>query len=296
METSKSLNDIFKRKKAVYSFEIFPPKKTDGIALVYRAIDQIKTLEPDFISVTYGAGGSETNLFNIELARYIGDQCGIASTAHLTCINSTKAQVANMIDILKKNGIKNILALRGDRVEGITPPSDFRYAVELIEYIRSIDDSFYITAACYPEGHTECESMEKDIEHLKQKVDAGVKHLISQLFFDNEKFYDFMDKIQQKGIDLPVEAGIMPVLNKKQIHRMTTLCGASIPKKFQRIMDRYEDDPVALRDAGIAYATEQIIDLLSNGVRGIHLYTMNNPLVAIKITQAIRTILTNINR
>ena len=197
-----------------------------------------------------------------------------------------------MLDELEKNGVRKILALRGDRVPDLTPKDDFAHASDLVAFIRAhAKDRFQLFAACYPEGHTEARDLDSDIQNLRKKVDAGVDRLISQLFFDNEYFYEFLDKARKAGITVPVEAGIMPVTNKKQIERMVTLCGATLPRKFQRVLAKYESQPEALREAGIAFATEQIVDLLAHGVDGIHLYTMNNPYVARKISESIRTLL-----
>ncbi len=213
--------------------------------------------------------------------------------AHLTCFNSRKDEVLTMLELMKEQGIENILALRGDRSPDITPPGDFRYACELIDFIRSHtkEDEFDICAACYPEGHPECGSLKEDVLNLKHKVDAGVSLLISQLFFDNEDFYRFRELCDVAGIKVPIHAGIMPVTNKSQIERMVSTCGASLPKKLSRMMARYENNPQALMDAGISYATEQIVDLLASGVEGIHLYAMNRPKMAEKIKGNISSLL-----
>ncbi len=280
--------------RAIFSFEIFPPKRDMPLDTIYKTLDELADLEPDFISVTCGAGGSSdgSNRRTIELAASIRNKYHREGIAHLPGINFTKDDVLDMLDELDKNGVHKILALRGDRVEGLVPKSDFRYASDLIAFIRQhAGDKFQIFAACYPEGHIEAPSLDTDIRHLKEKVDAGTDRLITQLFFDNEFFYEFMEKADKAGIHVPVEAGIMPVTNKKQIERMVTLCGATLPRKFQRVLAKYEAKPEALRDAGIVYATEQIVDLLAHGVDGIHLYTMNNPYIARRISETIRTLL-----
>lgn len=210
--------------------------------------------------------------------------------AHLPCIHYTKPQIDSILEDFKANGIENILALRGDMIPDLVPSEDFKHACDLIEYIRSKGD-LDIAAACYPEGHTEAPSIDIDIEYLKQKVDAGASHLMSQLFFDNEAFYNFRWRAMKAGIDVPIEAGIMPVTSRKQIERMVSMCGASLPRKFTRIMQKYEHNPEALRDAGIAYAIDQIVDLAAEGVDGIHLYTMNNPYVAKRISEAVSGII-----
>lgn len=284
----------FAEKDIVFSFEIFPPRATSPIDTIYDTLEALKDLKPDYISVTYGAGGNISDNRTIELSSLVKNKYGIESLAHLTCINSTKENIDSIIRELKQRNVKNILALRGDIPKESTLVGDFKYASELIEYIRQEND-LGIAAACYPEGHIDCESLERDVENLKIKVDSGTDFLISQLFFDNNYFYEFLNLVEQQGLNIPIQAGIMPVANKRQIERIISLCGASVPKKFFKIMDKYEHNPQALRDAGIAYATEQIIDLISTGVRGIHLYTMNNPYIARKITENIGSILSFAN-
>ncbi len=282
------------RKRTIFSFEVFPPKREMPMDTVYKALDGLTDLKPDFISVTCGAGGSAdgSNLRTIEVASLIQNKYHCEGIAHLPCIHFTRDTVSDMLTRLQENGVKKILALRGDRVMGLTPKEDFRHASDLIAFIREkTGDRFQIFAACYPEGHTEAPDLDTDIYYLKKKVNAGVDRLISQLFFDNELFYSFQERTARAGIRVPIEAGIMPVTNKKQIERMVTLCGATLPRKFQRVLAKYESQPEALRDAGIAFATEQIVDLLAHGVDGIHLYTMNNPYIARKISETIRTLL-----
>ncbi|MGN0614596.1 MAG: methylenetetrahydrofolate reductase [NAD(P)H] [Porcipelethomonas sp.] len=277
-------------KGTVFSFEIFPPKKTSSIETIYSTLEELKGLHPDFISVTYGAGGSKNNNTTLEIAQKIKEDYGIESVAHLPCINYTKEEIVEIIGRFKEYGIKNILALRGDIVPDIQPKEDFKHASDLIEFIKKNGD-FDIAGACYPEGHMETESLVEDVKNLRKKVDAGAEHLISQLFFDNSFFYSFLERTQIAGIDVPIEAGIMPVTNKGQIERMVSMCGASLPPKFAKMIQRYEHSPEALRDAGIAYAIDQIVDLVSNGVDGIHLYTMNNAYVARRISEAVESII-----
>ncbi len=284
------IKDIFKEKKSVVSFEIFPPKKEAAISTVYETIDALAYLNPDYISVTYGAGGTLNNN-TVKIASYIKNHHNIEALAHLTCINSTKAEIDSVLTDLKKNNISNILALRGDipKELNLISKRQFSYASELSSYIKGKGD-FSVGAACYPEGHMETKNLNEDIENLKIKINTGVDFLITQLFFDNKYLYDFKTKIEENNIKIPIEVGIMPVINKKQIKRIVDLCGATLPKKFITIMDKYEDNKEALADAGIAYATEQIIDLISNGVDGIHIYTMNNPFVAERIVNNISSI------
>ncbi|MDY6328446.1 MAG: methylenetetrahydrofolate reductase [NAD(P)H] [Lachnospiraceae bacterium] len=282
--------ELFKEGKTVFSFEIFPPKKTSSIDTIYNTLDELSDLNPAFISVTYGAGGNTADSKTCQIASVIQDKYNITSAAHLTCVNCTKSDIDVILGQLKEKGIQNILALRGDINPDIPPKHDFKYASELVTYIKEHGD-FSVSGACYPEGHMETESIIDDIKHLKIKVDAGAEHLMSQLFFDNSHFYDFLEKARIAGIDVPIEAGIMPVINKNQIERMVSMCGASLPAKFTKMMQKYEHNPEALRDAGIAYAIDQIVDLISNGVDGIHLYTMNNPYVARRISESISSLL-----
>ena len=276
--------------RTVFSFEVFPPKKTSPIESVYGALEELEVLHPDFVSVTLGAGGSGNGENTIAVAKRLQEQHNILPMAHLPCIHYNKTQIDVILEEFKANGIENILALRGDLVPDFEPTEDFRHACDLIEYIRTKGD-FDIAAACYPEGHTEAPNMDIDIAHLREKVEAGASHLISQLFFDNDAFYNFRWKAERAGIHVPMEAGIMPVTSRKQIERMVSMCGASLPRKFTRIIQKYEHNPEALRDAGIAYAIDQIVDLVTEGVDGIHLYTLNNPYVARKITEAVSGII-----
>ena len=282
------IKDLF-GKKTVFSFEVFPPKKTSPVEVVYSTLDELRDLKPDFISVTFGAGGSGNSRYALDIASRIKDS-GITPMLHLPCINFTRAEIDAALGEAQERGIENILALRGDINPDIPPVEEFRYASDLITYIRT-KGSFDIAGACYPEGHPDAGDMVEDIKNLRKKVDAGADHLITQLFFDNEFFYDFREKAAIAGINVPIEAGIMPVVNTNQIQRMVTTCGASLPPKFVRIMTKYGNSPEALRDAGIAYAIDQIVDLVASGVDGIHLYTMNNPYVARKISEAVSAII-----
>lgn len=272
--------------RTVYSFEVFPPKRTMPIESVYGKLEDICGLKPDFISVTYGAGGTGADNGTVQIASRIKNVYGIESAAHLTCIRNNRDDVDATVQVLRENHIENILALRGDRVPDEEPKTDFAHASDLTRYLTQ-NTEFDIAGACYPESHPESGSAVEDIRHLKEKVDAGCTHLISQLFFDNEMFYSFRERAELAGINVPIEAGIMPVTNVKQITRMVTLCGASLPPKFARVMTKYADKPDSLREAGIAYAIDQIIDLIAAGVDGIHLYTMNNPYIAKKISDAV---------
>lgn len=288
------IGKLFEQKEVVYSFEIFPPKPTSPIETVYNTIEALADLGPDFISVTYGAGGNLKDNKTIELSSYVKNKYGIETLAHLTCIGSSKDAVDDTLRRLRSLNIENILALRGDIPKNDSTKGDFNFADELIRYIAS-KGGYGIAAACYPEGHIENKDIAQNIEVLKRKSESGAEHFISQLFFNNEYFYDLLNQVEQADIDIPIQAGIMPVINKRQIERVVSLCGATLPPKFLRIMDKYEHNSDALRDAGIAYALEQIIDLISSGVRGIHLYTMNNPYVARKITEGVTSVVDYIN-
>ena len=283
------VTDIFK-KKTVFSFEVFPPKKTSGIETIYKTLDELKGLSPDFISVTFSAGGSGNSSLAIDIAKKVKEGNKVEPMIHLPCINYSREEISNVLTQLDENGIENILALRGDINPEIEPKKHFEYASDLITFIKE-KGNYDIVAACYPEGHVDAESLVDDVLNLKKKVDAGADHLITQLFFDNDAFYRFREKTAIAGINVPIEAGIMPVVNKNQIERMVSMCGASLPSKFSKMMQKYEHNPEALRDAGIAYAINQIVDLLSDGVDGIHLYTMNNAYVARKISEAISGII-----
>ncbi|MDD4564021.1 MAG: methylenetetrahydrofolate reductase [NAD(P)H] [Eubacteriales bacterium] len=279
------IKDIYEMKKTVISLEIFPPKWDSPIETVLKTLDELKDISPDFISVTYGAGGKAKDR-TIEIASKIKNEYNIESLAHLTCISATKKQIGECLDELRSHNIENILAMRGDIPEDpdfeFPEPLQYKYAADLIREVKA-EGYFCIGAACYPEGHVECESKIKDVKYLRDKVSMGVDFLITQLFFDNELFFRFMEELDLAGITVPVSAGIMPVLNKNQIERMTKLSGCHLPNKMKRILERYEHNPAALKEAGEAYAIEQVIDLITWGVRGIHLYTMNKPDTAKRI-------------
>ena len=285
------IKDKFRKGKTVFSFEIFPPKKTSPIETIYNTLEQLGDLKPDFISVTYSAGGGGAAQTSCEIASRIKNTYGIEAMAHLTCLNNSKEEVRAILQELRDNHIENILALRGDRNPDVPPKMDVCHASDLVRFIRECDPGFGISGACYPEVHMESKDGVEDILNLRKKVEMGAQHLITQLFFDNQSFYRFRERCQIAGINVPIEAGIMPVVNRKQIERMVSISGASLPVKFTKIMQKYGENPEAMRDAGIAYAVDQIVDLISNGVDGIHLYTMNNPYVARRISESIKTLL-----
>ncbi len=275
------IRDILNKKGI--SFEVFPPKSDADYSTVSKAVDTLAKMKADFMSVTYGAGGG-IRKSTVKIASEIQDNNGVAALAHLTCVSSTKDEIIAVLNAMKEAKIENILALRGDIPVGsdFPNPGHFKYASDLITEIKKHGD-FCIGGACYPEGHIECESKEKDLDNLKIKVSCGAEYLISQLFFDNNLFYDFLEKLAQKGINVPVLPGIMPVTSVKQIKRMCDLSGSSIPKKLDDILKKHQDDKEAITKAGIEYAVRQIDDLFENGVNHIHLYTMNNPYIAEKI-------------
>lgn len=275
------ITEILKSKRAVLSFEVFPPKTSDKFESVQAAVDGIAALRPDFMSVTYGAGGG-TSDYTVAIAKHIQSSYGVTPLAHLSCISSDRADVREKLEKLKELGIENILALRGDLPQGFTGNLDYRYASELVAEIKEFG-GFCIGGACYPEGHPESRTLFSDIENLKRKVEEGCEFLTTQMFFDNDLFYSFLSKVREAGIYVPVIAGVMPVTNANQIKRMMSLSGGSLPTRFRRIVDRFGDEPAAMTQAGIAYATEQIIDLYANGVKAVHVYSMNKPDVAAAI-------------
>jgi methylenetetrahydrofolate reductase (NADPH) len=284
------ISEIFKNKEVTLSFEVFPPKTDAGYEAVERAAAEIAALKPDFMSVTYGAGGG-TSKNTANIAAELQDKYGVSVLAHLTCASSTKDMVKSMIAEYKEKGIENIMALRGDIPKEGRTCFDYNHATDLIYDIKSMDDSFCIGGACYPEGHVECERQSEDIIHLKEKVEAGCDFLTTQMFFDNSILYQFLYRIREKGIEVPVVPGIMPITNKKQVARSVELSGSSIPQKMKVMVDRFADDPDKLKEAGIIYASDQIIDLISNGVSHIHVYSMNKPDIAAGIMRNLATII-----
>jgi methylenetetrahydrofolate reductase (NADPH) len=275
--------------KPSLSFEVFPPKTEDKYENVVAAAEKIATLRPDYMSVTYGAGGG-TSEYTADIAQRLS-RLGVNSMAHLTCVASSKEKVHEELIGLKERGIQNILALRGDMPEGFDPSRmDYHYAYELAREIRDFG-GFCIGGACYPETHPESESGIKDLEYLKIKAECGCEFFTTQMFFDNNILYNFLYRMLRSGVDVPVVAGIMPVTNKKQIERIMAISGTALPQRFVRIVDRYGDKPEAMKQAGIAYATEQIIDLYANGINAVHVYSMNNYDVAKRIQENLSEII-----
>ncbi|WP_342997772.1 methylenetetrahydrofolate reductase [NAD(P)H] [Catenibacterium mitsuokai] len=271
--------DLLNEDKVTLSFEVFPPKTSGRYENVLKAAEKIASLNPNFMSVTYGAGGG-TSAHTVALAKDIHEKYGVEVMAHLTCVSSTREHVESMVEQFKENGIENIMALRGDIPSDGKVGEDYQYACQLIKELKAKGD-LCIGAACYPEGHVESPSIKEDIQHLKEKVEAGADFLTTQMFFDNNVFYNFLYKIKEAGIDVPVVAGIMPITNAKQVSRAVQMSGTSIiPYRFKMMVDAFGDNPEIMKQAGIIYASEQIIDLIANGVKHIHVYTMNKPDVA----------------
>ena len=284
------IKEILSQKPVTISFEVFPPKTTDRYEEVSLVAEEIAHMRPDFMSVTYGAGGG-TSDYTRSISKSLQDRTGVPILAHLTCVSSDKAHVRTMIEHYREDGIENIMALRGD-----IPPEgrichDYQYASELVSDIRTLYPDACIGAACYPDGHVECPHKSEDILHLKEKVDAGVDFLTTQMFFDNNVLYNFLYRLREADIRIPVLAGIMPITNAKQIRRSIALSGTTLPERFRAILDHFGDDNDAMQQAGIIYATEQIIDLLANGVSHIHVYSMNKPAIASGILSSLSHIL-----
>ena len=287
------ISELLREDTASLSFEVFPPKTESGFESVKSATEEIARLSPSFMSVTYGAGGG-TSKYTLDIAKNIKERYGVPSIAHLTCVSSTRATVKARIEDIRAAGIENIMALRGDipvHLEGADRSSwDYKHAVELVRELKEIG-GFCIGGACYPEIHPESENSKEDIKYLKEKVDAGCDFLTTQMFFDNNLLYRFLYKIREAGITVPVIPGIMPITNANQIDRAIKLSGSFMPRRFTSLVDRFGHDPEAMKQAGIAYATDQIIDLYANGINHVHVYSMNKPDVAEKIKSNLSDIL-----
>ena len=282
------IRDSLAQGRPTLSFEVFPPKTEDKYDSVAYAASEIARLKPAFMSVTYGAGGG-TSQYTVDIASSLKDQ-GVTPLAHLTCVSSTREKVRSVLAELKKRSIENVLALRGDIPADGKVEKDYRYASELIAQIKDYGD-FCIGAACYPEGHVESANKDEDIRHLKEKVEAGCEFVTTQMFFDNNILYNYLYRIREQGITVPVIAGIMPVTSAAQIRRICAMSGTYLPPRFKAMVDHFGQNPAAMKQAGIAYATEQIIDLVANHVNGIHVYSMNNPEVAVRIRDSLSEIL-----
>lgn len=289
------ISKILETKTPTLSFEVFPPKTSDKFESVEAATNAIADLHPDFMSVTYGAGGS-TQKYTTEISANVLKR-GSVPLAHLTCVNATTESIVNQLDNLKNNGIENILALRGDLPQGVESTEGWQYqhASDLVEVIKKHGD-FCVGGACYPEKHPESSSITEDILNMKKKQDAGCEFFTTQMFFDNSLFYNYLYKLREAGVTVPIVAGIMPVTNAKQMERIIKLSQAFIPRRFVSILDRYGDNPAAMKQAALAYATDQIIDLLANGINNIHIYTMNKPDVAMKLQENLSEIIPSCKR
>ena len=279
------ISELLKKEKMSLSFEVFPPKTDSAFESVEKAVIEIARLKPSFMSVTYGAGGG-TSKYTLDIAKEINEQYDVPTVAHLTCVSSTRETVRNTVERIKEAGIENIMALRGDIPKGMENSDrsgwDYKYAIELVSELRAMGD-FCIGGACYPEVHPESANQKEDIKRLKEKVDAGCDFLTTQMFFDNNLLYNFMYKIREAGITVPVVAGIMPITNASQVERAVKLSGSHMPQRFKSLVDKFGSDGDAMMQAGIAYATDQIIDLFANNITNVHVYTMNKPEVAAKI-------------
>lgn len=286
--------DILNSGKMSMSFEVFPPKTDTAFENVSRATQEIAKLNPSYMSITYGAGGG-TSKYTLDIAENIMKDFGVPTLAHLTCVSSSRETVRERIEEMKARGINNVLALRGDIPADMENDDrsewSYRYAVDLIREIKDSGNDFCIGGACYPEIHPESSNQKEDIKHLKEKVDAGCEFLTTQMFFDNNLLYNFLYKIREAGITVPIIAGIMPITNANQVDRAIKLSGSFMPQRFKSLVDKFGSDPLAMKQAGIAYATDQIIDLYANGLTNIHVYSMNKPDVAQKIQANLSDIL-----
>ena len=286
--------DILKNKRVTLSFEVFPPKTADAVPTALAAAEAIAALHPDFMSVTYGAGGG-TSDFTVHIASAVKKTYGVEVMPHLTCLSSTKEKVTETLQDYKEAGFETIMALRGDVPADGTRKNDFEHATDLMKQIKSFDSSMTLGGACYPEGHPESPSLAADIENIRSKVDAGAQFLSTQMFFDNSLFYSYLSRLHAAGIDVPVLAGIMPITNKRILTRSLAMSGTAVPARYIAMVDAYGDSPEAMKQAGIAYATEQILDLYANGVRNVHVFAMNKPDVAKAIFENIHPVLDYLN-
>ena len=288
------IRDLLKQDRLSLSFEVFPPKTNTAFESVRVATEKIAELKPSFMSVTYGAGGG-TSEYTLDIAKNIKSLYGVPTLAHLTCVSSTRAMVKEKIQAIKDSGIENVMALRGDvpadRINDDRSSWDYRYAIDLVRELRESGYDFSIGGACYPEIHPESENQNEDIRFLKEKVDAGCDFLTTQMFFDNNLLYNFLYKIREAGITVPVIPGVMPITRANQLERAIKLSGSFVPQRFKSLVDKFGHDPLAMKQAGIAYATDQIIDLFANGIKNVHVYSMNNPDVAEKIMSNLSDIL-----
>lgn len=283
------ITEVLNNEKATISFEVFPPKKADGYEAVKTAVEKIAALHPAFMSITYGAGGTTAG-YTMEIAEQLKHDDNVTVLPHFTCVSSTKEYVEAMLERFRLAGVENIMALRGDLPQDGVICEDFPHAADLIAYIKARAD-LCIGGACYPEGHIESANKADDLRRLKEKVDAGCDFLTTQMFFDNNILYNFLYKIREAGITVPIIPGIMPITNANQVERAIALSGSFMPMRFKSLVDKFGSDPAAMKQAGIAYATDQIIDLFANGIKNVHVYSMNKPEVAEKIVSNLSDIL-----
>ena len=286
-----AISQLYRQKPCVFSIECFPPKQTTRFAAMQDTLRRMKALDPDFISVTYGAGGSAGGVSSVQVASFLKNELGIQPLAHVLCMGSDRQKAAAQLDALRAAGVRDVLALRGDRTPLRPESPDFHHACDLMDFIRGTAPDISFAGACYPEGHPEAESLAADVANLRHKQQAGASHLVSQLFFDNGKYYRFLNMARKAGVTLPISAGVMPIIRRSQIERTVALSSASLPSAFTRMISRWQDDPQSLYQAGIEYAVEQLRDLIEGGADGVHLYAMNDAGVAAAVYDGIRDLL-----
>ena len=286
-----AISQLYRQKPCVFSIECFPPKQTTKFAAMQDTLRRMKALDPDFISVTYGAGGSAGGVSSVQVASFLKNELGIQPLAHVLCMGSDRQKAAVQLEALRAAGVRDVLALRGDRTPLRPESPDFHHACDLMDFIRDTAPDISFAGACYPEGHPEAESLAADVANLRHKQQAGASHLVSQLFFDNGKYYRFLNMARKAGVTLPISAGVMPIVRRSQIERTVALSSASLPSAFTRMISRWQDDPQSLYQAGIEYAVEQLRDLIEGGADGVHLYAMNDADVAAAVYDGIRDLL-----
>ena len=286
-----AISQLYRQKPCVFSIECFPPKQTTRFAAMQDTLRRMKALAPDFISVTYGAGGSAGGVSSVQVASFLKNELGIQPLAHVLCMGSDRQKAAAQLEALRAAGVRDVLALRGDRTPLRPESPDFHHACDLMDFIRQTAPDISFAGACYPEGHPEAESLAADVANLRHKQQAGASHLVSQLFFDNGKYYRFLNMARKAGVTLPISAGVMPIVRRSQIERTVALSSASLPSAFTRMISRWQDDPQSLYQAGIEYAVEQLRDLIEGGADGVHLYAMNDAGVAAAVYDGIRDLL-----
>ena len=286
-----AISQLYRQKPCVFSIECFPPKQTTRFAAMQDTLRRMKALDPDFISVTYGAGGSAGGVSSVQVASFLKNELGIQPLAHVLCMGSDRQKAAVQLEALRAAGVRDVLALRGDRTPLRPESPDFHHACDLMDFIRDTAPDISFAGACYPEGHPEAESLAADVANLRHKQQAGASHLVSQLFFDNGKYYRFLNMARKAGVTLPISAGVMPIVRRSQIERTVALSSASLPSAFTRMISRWQDDPQSLYQAGIEYAVEQLRDLIEGGADGVHLYAMNDAGVAAAVYDGIRDLL-----